>query len=58
MNGLDRWDLALLAGAVLAAVWRLVVLMRARRNQLIADVQQQLDQQQSAKKKADEKEAA
>lgn len=52
MNGLDSWDTALLAGAAIAATWKLVTLMRLRRNRLVAEVQQQIDQQQEAARKA------
>ncbi len=58
MDGLDRWDLALLAGAVLAAVWKLVSLMRSRRDRLIAEVQQQIDHQHAAKKAKSKKDKA
>ena len=42
MDWLTRWDLALLAVAAYVAVMSLVRLMRARRDQLIADVQRQV----------------
>jgi hypothetical protein len=58
MDGLDRWDLALLAAFVLAAVWKLVSLMRSRRDRLIAEVQQQIDRQHTAKKAKAKKEKA
>jgi hypothetical protein len=42
MDWLDRWDLGLLAVAAYVAVMSLVRLMRARRDQLVADVQRQV----------------
>ena len=49
MDWLSRWDLALLAVAAYVAVMSLVRLMRARRDQLVADVQRQV---QARKKQA------
>ncbi|TWT85766.1 hypothetical protein Pla123a_05730 [Posidoniimonas polymericola] len=55
MDGLDRWDMALLAGAVIAATWKLMALMAVRRNRIVAQVQQQIDQQRELQKQqADE----
>lgn len=54
MDGLDRWDMALLAGAVIAATWKLMALMAARRNRIVAQVQQQIDHQREMQKQAAE----
>ena len=43
MNGLDRWDLLLLAVAALVAVGSLLKLMAARRDQLVSEVQEQIE---------------
>ena len=47
---MDRFDLLLYAGAALFAVMSLVRLMLARRDRLIAEVQQQLAAQKRQKK--------
>lgn len=58
MDGLDRWDMVLLAGAALAAIWKLVSLMRTRRNRLVSEVQQQLELQRQTQQAAKTNEAA
>lgn len=57
MDGLDRWDYTLLAGAVIAATWKLMAMMAARRNQIVADVQQQIDEQRDLQRKQAEEES-
>lgn len=52
MNGIDPWDAILLAVAAAIAVSSLVRLMRGRRNQLVSQVQQQLNQQRQLKARA------
>ncbi len=50
---MDRWDILIIAGAGYVAVMTLVRLMVARRNQLVDQVRQQVEQQrgqQTAKK--------
>lgn len=42
MDQLDRWDILLLLGASYVAVMSLVRLMTARRDRLVAEVQQQV----------------
>jgi len=54
---MDRWDILIIAGAGYVAVMTLVRLMVARRNHLIDQVRQQVEQQrgqQTAKKPVDE----
>jgi hypothetical protein len=54
---MDRWDIMILAGAGYVAVTTLVRLMVARRNHLIDQVRQQVEQQrgqQTVKKPVDE----
>ncbi len=59
---MDRWDIMILAGAGYVAVTALVRLMAARRNHLVDQVRQQMEQQraqttsaeQAAKKPSDE----
>jgi hypothetical protein len=58
MTGWDRWDVALFAAAVYIAVMALVRLMAARRDRLVADVQQQLDAERVRRLKAKAREAA
>ena len=42
---MDRWDIMILAGAGYVAVTALVRLMAARRNHLVDQVRQQMEQQ-------------
>ena len=60
MDGLDRWDVVLLAGAAIAATWKLMALMANRRNRIVAEVQAQIDQQRELKRRQQQaaKEAA
>ncbi len=54
---MDRWDILIIAGATYVAVMTLVRLMVARRNHLVDQVRQQVEQQrgqQTAKKPVDE----
>ena len=54
---MDRWDIMILAGAGYVAVTALVRLMAARRNHLVDQVRQQMEQQraqQATKKPANE----
>jgi len=55
---MDRWDIMIIAGAGYIAVMTLVRLMTARRNHLVGQVRQQVEQQrgqqQATKKSANE----
>lgn len=54
---MDRWDILIIAGATYVAVMTLVRLMVARRNHLVDQVRQQVEQQrgqQAVKKPVDE----
>ena len=50
MEWLDRWDVALLLLAAYVAVMTLVRMMIRRRDQLVSDVRQQLEDRKKAKK--------
>ncbi|QDU87183.1 hypothetical protein Pla175_05390 [Pirellulimonas nuda] len=58
MNGLSRLDWVLLAIAALVAITSLVRLMRARRDHLIADVRQQLADEQARVRRQKKNDAA
>lgn len=45
MNWMDRWDIALLVIAAYVAVMALVRLMSRRRQELVADLEQQIKTQ-------------
>ena len=51
MEWLDRWDVALMLVAVYVSVMTLVRLMVRRRDQLVADVRQQLESHRKHAKK-------
>ena len=59
MEGVDGWDLVIVGGAAWIAVLTLVRLMRARRDQLVGEVQQQLDaRRQQRRRKKSQQDAA
>jgi hypothetical protein len=62
MDGIDRWSLLLLVAAVYVAVMTLVRMMTARRDRLVAEVQEQLiaekKRRQKLKAKAEREQAA
>ena len=51
MAGLDRWEILLLCVAGYIAITSLVRLMVTRRDQLVADVQQQIDARRERRKR-------
>jgi hypothetical protein len=51
MEWLDRWDVALMLVAVYVSVMTLVRMMVRRRDQLVADVRQQLESHRKHHKK-------
>lgn len=53
MFNLDGWDYALMAMAGYIAVVSLVRMMRARHDDLLADLQRQAEQEQERKRKAE-----
>ena len=55
---MDRWDVLIIAVAAYVAVTTLVRLMVRRRNELIAQVRQQITDLQKKKKKAAKQAAA
>jgi hypothetical protein len=55
---MDRWDVLIVFVGGYVAVMTLVRLMTARRNQLVNEVREQMDDLQKKKKKAKNKEAA